>query len=133
MTTIEFDATKKLIFLDAGIISIDGSEIFYVPVVMDTGATVTILSPDLLVNLGYDPASPNLPRIRMITGSGVEYAPCLIVSGLVVGEERVNNIEILCHDLPVEAGIDGLLGMNFLNKFDVIVEHSSSQFHLKPI
>ncbi|MFH1562038.1 MAG: hypothetical protein ABIF11_01270 [Nitrospirota bacterium] len=68
----------------------------------------------------------------MITGSGVEYAPCLVISGLVVGEEIVNNIEVLCHDLPEEAGIDGLLGMNFLNKFDFTVAHSSAQLSLKP-
>lgn len=133
MTTIEFDPGRKLIFLDSGVISADSSEIFYVPVIMDTGATFTILPPDLLANLGYDPGSPALPRIRMITGSGVEYAPCLTVSGLVVGEERVNNIEVLCHDLPVEANIDGLLGMNFLNKFDFTVEHSLGQLHLKPL
>ncbi|MFH1562037.1 MAG: hypothetical protein ABIF11_01265 [Nitrospirota bacterium] len=52
MTTIKFDISQKLIFLDVGIISVDGSEIFYVPVIMDTGATITILPQDLSCEFG---------------------------------------------------------------------------------
>ncbi|MCH8012616.1 MAG: retroviral-like aspartic protease family protein [Candidatus Marinimicrobia bacterium] len=127
MASVDFDIHEKLILLDLGITSSDGSWIMYLPVVMDTGATRTILSADILVDLGYDPGHPSLSRIRMITGSGVEYAPCVNVSSMIVGGEIINGVSVLCHDLPAEAGIDGLLGLNFLKNFDFSIEYSSGR------
>jgi predicted aspartyl protease len=127
MATIEFDSNEKLIFLDVGVTSSDGSWRIYLPVVLDTGATTTILPADILAALGYDPGHPGLPRIRMITGSGIEYAPCVNVKSLIVGGEEIANIGVLCHDLPEEAGIDGLLGLTFLKNFDLTVEYSSGR------
>ena len=127
MATIEFDSNEKLIFLDVGVTSSDGSWRIYLPVVLDTGATTTILPADILAALGYDPGHPGLPRIRMITGSGIEYAPCVNVKSLIVGSEEIVNAGVLCHDLPEEAGIDGLLGLNFLKNFDFTVEYSSGR------
>jgi predicted aspartyl protease len=63
----------------------------------------------------------------MITGSGIEYAPCVTVKSLIVGGEEIVNVGVLCHDLPAEAGIDGLLGLNFLKNFDFTVEYSSGR------
>lgn len=133
MGCIEFDPTRNLIFLDLGVVSSDGLWTFYIPVVMDTGATTSILPADILVDLGYDPGAPGLPRKRIITGSGVEYAPSLTVRGLIIGREKLSEIEVLCHDLPEEAGIDGLLGMNFLKHFDFTVENSSGLLHFRPL
>ena len=47
MASVDFDIHEKLILLDLGITSSDGSWIMYLPVVMDTGATRTILSADI--------------------------------------------------------------------------------------
>jgi len=127
MATIEFNSNEKLIFFDIGVTSSDGSWAIYLPVVLDTGATTTILSADILASLGYDPGDPGLPRIRMITGSGIEYAPCINVKSLIVGGEEISHVDVLCHDLPAEAGIDGLLGLNFLRNFDFAVEYSSGK------
>jgi len=127
MATIKFDSNEKLIFLDIGVTSSDGHWMIYLPVVLDTGATTTILPADILSDLGYDPGCPELSRTRMITGSGIEYAPGIVVKSLVVGGEKVNNVEVLCHDLPTEAGIDGLLGLNFLKNFDFTIEYSSGK------
>ena len=66
----------------------------------------------------------------MITGSGIEYAPCVNVKSLIVGNEKVVNVGVLCHDLPEEAGIDGLLGLNFLKNFDFTVEYSLGRLRL---
>ncbi len=127
MATVEFNTNEKLIFLDIGVTSFDGSWTIYLPVALDTGATTTVLPADILADLGYDPGDPGLSRIRMITGSGIEYTPCISVKSLIVGGEKINNLDILCHDLPAEAGIDGLLGLNFLKNFDFTVENSSGR------
>jgi len=133
MITVGFDRTGKLILLDVGVVSADEAWTFYVPVALDTGATVTVLPADILRDLGYDPAHPKLPRMRIITGSGVEYAPCVPVKRLIVGGEEIKQLDVLCHDLPAEAGVDGLLGLNVLKNFDFTVEYSSGRIHFKRI
>lgn len=46
----------------------------YVRLALDTGATSTLIRPAHLVYLGYDPGKV-ARRVRMTTGSGVEYVP----------------------------------------------------------
>lgn len=133
MSILDFDKSGKLIVLDIGIISADSSWLFYVPVILDTGATTTILSTDIFASLGYDPGNPNLRRTRIITGSGVEYSPCINIKGIIAGGEWVSDIKVLCHDLPSEAGIDGLLGLNFVKSFDLTISYSSGKLHFKRI
>lgn len=133
MGTVKFNSNEKLIFLDIGVTSSDGVWTIFLPVVLDTGATTTILPADILSDLGYDPGNPELSRTRMITGSGIEYSPYISVKSVTVGGEKLDNVGVLCHDLPTEAGVDGLLGLNFLNKFDFTVEYSVGRIKLEKI
>ena len=133
MGVVNFDLDEKLIILDLGILSADGSRIFFLPVALDTGATSTILPADILADLGYDPGHPGLKRNRIVTGSGIEYAPCINVKALIVGGERIDGVDVLCHDLPSEAAVDGLLGLNFLRGFDFKIQYSTGTLHLKKI
>ena len=133
MGVVNFDPDEKLIILDLGILTVDGSWTFFLPVALDTGATSTILPADVLADLGYDPGQPALKRNRIVTGSGIEYASCINVKALIVGGERIDGIDVLCHDLPSEAAVDGLLGLNFLKEFDFRVEYSTGTPHFKKI
>ena len=63
--------------------------------------------------MGYDP-SLAVARVQVTTGSGVEYVPRIEASRIkVLGQERVA-FPVLSHTLPPSAGIDGLLGLDFL-------------------
>lgn len=35
--------------------------------------------------------------------------------------KSVDNLEVLCHDLPPEAKVDGLLGLNFIRHFNIAI------------
>jgi hypothetical protein len=39
---------------------------------------------------------------------------------MAVGQ-KVAALDVLCHDLPAESGIDGLLGLNFLRHFRLTI------------
>jgi predicted aspartyl protease len=80
---------------------------------LDTGATATVINVGMLVALGYDPAlAPE--RIQVTTGSGVEFVPRVILDKIVaLGHERMH-FPVLGHTLPPSAGIDGLLGLDFV-------------------
>ena len=80
---------------------------------LDTGATGTVINVGMLVALGYDPAlAPG--RIQVTTGSGVEFVPRITLDKIVaLGRERMH-FPVLGHTLPPSAGIDGLLGLDFV-------------------
>ena len=87
---------------------------------LDTGATATIVNIAMLVAVGYDPAlAPT--RVQVTTGSGVEYVPRLTLSRILAGQERVD-FAVLGHTLPPSAGVDGLLGLDFLRGQSLTVD-----------
>jgi hypothetical protein len=96
---------------------------------LDTGATLTLVSAAMLVATGYDPAlAPQ--RLQITTGSGIEFAPSLQVSKLTaLGQERPN-FPLLCHTLPPSAGIDGLLGLDFIRGHCLTLDFRSGQITL---
>ena len=73
--------------------------------------------------LGSIIASPITVRIRervpVTTGSGIEYCPLLELQHFEALGRTVQSLEVLCHDLPARSRVRGLLGLNFLNRFDV--------------
>lgn len=85
---------------------------------LDTGATWTLLSWETAVLVGYDPASIQ-QRTPITTGSGVEYCPKLTLESVEALGKRVSRLDALCHTLPPTSRVDGLLGLNFLRRFDV--------------
>ena len=121
MPRVVYDPSASSIVVDLLLESADDRSTLLIPVVLDTGASITIVAVDIMARLGYDPANPALDRQRIITGSGVEYAPCTTVRSAMAIGQKVDNLEVLCHDLPPESGVDGLLGINFLKHFKLTI------------
>lgn len=64
-----------------------GSAVRVIKVVIDTGASRTVLSWAILEGLGYDPGGVK-ERVRLITASGFEMAPQIIIDRLhCLGQE----------------------------------------------
>lgn len=80
---------------------------------LDTGASTTMISIAPLVAAGYDRALVG-ERVQVTTAAGVEFVPRLRVERLSsLGCHRAD-LAALAHTLPPSAGIDGLLGLDFL-------------------
>jgi len=96
---------------------------------LDTGATATAVNIAMLVAVGYDPAlAPT--RLQVTTGSGVEYAPPVTLSRIqALGQERLD-FPVLGHTLPPSAGVDGLLGLDFLRGQSLTVDFRSGHVTL---
>ncbi|HUT34787.1 MAG TPA: retropepsin-like aspartic protease [Planctomycetota bacterium] len=84
-----------------------------IPLALDTGAVNSVLNWQTATLLGYDPAG--IPeRVRIVGATGEVWVPRLGLSRVeALGQERLN-FPFLCHTLPPAAGIDGLLGLDFL-------------------
>jgi predicted aspartyl protease len=88
---------------------------------LDTGATGSMINWDVAVLLGYDPASTE-ERIQVTTGSGVEFAPRIVVKKIELLGRTLENFPILCHTLPPTATVDGLLGLDFFRGIRLVVD-----------
>ena len=105
-----FDSNEGLLIVPAKLWGPNGDTVLRLA--LDTGATYSLVSYDILMLLGYDPSSIGT-RIRITTASGVEYAPQIVIEKIeVLGQERPQ-FPVLCHTLPATANLDGLLGLDF--------------------
>ena len=109
--SVPFNAQEGLIIVPAELWGPSGSAVLRLA--LDTGATSTVVNVGLLVAIGYDPAlAPD--RVQVTTGSGVEFAPRIALQRVAaLGQDRTN-FSVLGHTLPPSAGVDGLLGLDFL-------------------
>lgn len=111
--SVSFDPDASLIYVKARVYSAKG--IYSLLLALDLGASTTMISRKRLKRFGYD-LSANSEKVRVITGSRVEFAQTITVEKLTaINQERID-FPVLAHDLPSEAGIDGVLGLDFFRK-----------------
>ncbi len=127
--TVPFDADKGLVIVPAQVTGPSG--IVLLRLALDTGATSTLINSGLLVALGYDPAaSPE--RTEVTTGSGIEFVARVFVSKFeTLGRVR-NEFPVLAHTLPPSAGVDGVLGLDFLRRCILTVDFAEGSLSLEP-
>ncbi len=83
--------------------------------VFDTGASGILLDHELAEFLGYS-AKDAIGFSTVSSAVGKERGYRLQLECIEAIGHRAPSIEVACHDLK-EQGIDGLLGMTFLNRF----------------
>ncbi|OIN98195.1 hypothetical protein AUJ66_01445 [Candidatus Desantisbacteria bacterium CG1_02_38_46] len=93
-----------------------------VDLILDTGARFTSLSWGTLEDIGYDPAVI-LGRVKIITANGIIETPIVKIKNLCVGDLCRKDVEVICHDIPEIAEVDGLLGLSFLVHFRTVVDY----------
>ena len=97
--------------------------------VLDTGATSTSLNRNLLCSVGYDPDAAT-ESVRMTTGTTVELVPRLTVTRVSVHGRHAVGLRVLAHDLPAEAAVDGLLGLDFFRDLSLTTDFRAGQIDL---
>lgn len=100
---------------------------------VDTGATSTMIRPLLLERLGMSvPASA--PRHRVTIPSGLTIEVPFVTLSVQVGDASVENLEVGVLDVAPQApDLDGLLGANFLQRFKVTFERAARRMTLEPL
>ena len=107
-----FDPQGHIIMLRVGIAG-KARRHLHLRMALDTGASLTVIPWYAAEVLGYDPARSR-QRVPFMTGSGMETAPVFPVEALEVLGVLVTRVPVLCHDLPQQSLVDGLLGLSFL-------------------
>jgi predicted aspartyl protease len=125
--TFSFNPQRGLIVVRAELTGPSGSGVLQLA--LDTGATTTLVNVAMLVAIGYNPAL-SADRVRVTTGSGVEFAPRVELQRLtVLGQERYG-LHMLGHTLPPSSGVDGLLGLDFFRGLRLTVDFRAGQLRL---
>ena len=98
--------------------------------VLDTGATYTLIPWDIAETLGYDPAYSNR-KVNITTASGTEKVPLISVSRISVLGKEARDIPCIVHDLPETSHVDGLLGLSFLKRFKLSIDFRAGILELE--
>jgi len=67
--------------------------------------------------------SSPIREIEIVTGSGVVHVPVLHLPSLKVFGRTANQLEVVVHDLPRRARLDGLLGLNFFRNYNLFFSY----------
>lgn len=100
--------------------------------VIDTGSAATSIEPPILEALGYTSADA-IVRTRVPTPGGVQHGHLLRVQRFYALGIELSSFVVQSLALQDEYGIDGLLGMNFLERFNFTVRPVEREIHLEPV
>ena len=101
-----------------------------VDMILDTGAMYTAISWDIAKDIGYDPAIAQ-DRVPIITANGVIEVPKISVKAIRYRGLHVEDVEVICHDIPEIAEIEGLMGLTFLKHFKVLLDFRNRTIEIK--
>jgi predicted aspartyl protease len=123
-----FDAGQGLIIIETALSGPNGSDTFRFG--LDTGATETVVSVNVLALLGYG-FSLDSERVRLIMGGGAQFADRVVVQRIVaLGQER-SDFSVLAYTLPPEIGVYGMLGLDFLRGLKLTVDFREGRLSLE--
>ncbi len=97
---------------------------------LDTGAALSVIHPEVLVATGYQLATSQPATFR--TANGVISAPVMQISSLAVDDLAQPDLQIGLLSLDLGEGIDGLLGMNYLQHYDFSIDYQARVLYLAP-
>ena len=127
MSNHGFNAGSGPILVNAEITGPLGSVVL--KLVLDTGATMSLINLTTLLSLGFDP-DQSAHRISMTTGSTVEVVPLVMLTRLsTLGQHRFG-FSVIAHALPTGSTVDGLLGLDFIKNHVLTIDFRAGQITL---
>ncbi|HNI69371.1 MAG TPA: retropepsin-like aspartic protease, partial [Nitrospira sp.] len=71
-------------------------------------------------------------RVLLHTATGSVQVDAVILDAIRIGGAELKNSQVLIHDLPdLPFTVDGLLGLSFLGAYQITLDSSRGELHLK--
>jgi clan AA aspartic protease (TIGR02281 family) len=96
---------------------------------VDTGASVTVISPDLARAIGLQPTA-DTPSMELQTLSGRTRGALLTIPSVRVGEAEARNVPAVVHETGPH--MDGILGNTFLARYTFTLDPRQGVLVLRP-
>jgi predicted aspartyl protease len=125
---LDISLISELVMVDIGLWNKNTKSFSRMLITVDTGASVTTISTDLLHALGYDVS--NGKKSRIITASSVEFVNAITLEKMALGNIQLENINVYAHTFPESSFSMGVLGLNVLKQFDVYIYFSKKEIEL---
>jgi predicted aspartyl protease len=104
-----------------------------VTLLLDTGATHTMLTPEAARRVGLTPAPHVLTGALQVVGGRQVRFPLVPLAALAMGEAVVTNLPVgILSTFPGTRAVDGLLGGDFLEHFTLTLDYSARRLQLAP-
>ena len=97
--------------------------------ILDTGATTTLLNENIVRFLGLNPDEPASRANITMTGS-IETCPIVTLNRLTAFGQHRLAFPVISHSLPLGSGIDGLLGLDFLRGHVLTIDFTTGRLSL---
>jgi aspartyl protease family protein len=94
---------------------------------LDTGATFCVLTPSAARQLGI---AAGTRAVTLRTANGLVRAPLVELAAVEVGSTRAQGVQAVVQE-AVEAPLDGIIGLSFLNRFTYQVVPSRRVLRLR--
>jgi len=128
VTTTLFDATRDLIIVEARVWR--SLESVPVSLAIDTGSSETVLAPYVVDDLGYSPRDgEKITRVRSAIGD--EQGFTLRVTQFAALGFTLPDFRVHIFDLAAGYGIDGLIGLSFLRRFNYEVRSIEGEIRVE--
>ena len=102
----------------------------YPMLLIDTGSTYTIIAQEILESIGCSPGLAK-ERKRIATASGYEMLPVVWIQQFSCLGQCIEDGYVLAHTLPFGTYVDGLLGMDFMQRFPMSIRPFSAEVALR--
>jgi clan AA aspartic protease (TIGR02281 family) len=102
----------------------------YQQFIVDTGASMVTIPMSTAEKLGLTVDERN-PQRKIFTAGGVTYAPEVNLTSITVEGWEINNVKALVLDLPNQSEL-GLLGLNYLRRFHMVINTERGTLMLEP-
>ena len=111
------------------IVSANLNGIGNIRLLIDTGASISLLRPQIAQQIGLSTDEDN-KEILLNTVSGVANAPAATVDSFLVGSVQLEDVKVSILEMPPGIDSDGLLGMNFLSRFRFFINQDEAILYL---
>ncbi|MEW5817557.1 MAG: retropepsin-like aspartic protease [Spirochaetota bacterium] len=117
---MRFDLIDHLPFVKIILIN-EGKESELANVLLDTGSASTVIPAEIAVELGLD-SLPTDKILRIHGVGGMEYVYEKHIDKITLGSLVVKDVAIQVGSLDYGFGINGILGMDFMIKAEVLID-----------
>ena len=125
VVSVPFDRQEEVIIVDARVNSAHTGRF-----IVDTGASSVVITQDLAEKVGVADVQRSSPVFVQTAGGVVNAFPARLESVDVHGATVSDLPVLVCETMGDD--VDGLLGINFLSRFNVSIDHESGRLTFRP-